>query len=272
MKSLECTAFLQWSLPQLRLRWEGFRKVRGQVCKRLQHRIDVLGLSDFSAYKNYLTDHIEEWEILDVLCYITISRFYRDRQVFDALRSRVIPFLAQTIPEHGGQELRFWSAGCCSGEEPYTLQIIWQIGMRAQDRLSLPLRIIATDINQNLLERAKQGCYSASSLRELPEALIQQAFSLLDEDYCLQKSFSKNIEFIRQDIRIQSPPGMFHLILCRNLVCTYFEKALQTEILKRILDKLLPGGFLIIGSHESLPNELPNLAPDDNNQGIYQKL
>jgi chemotaxis protein methyltransferase CheR len=231
-----------------------------------------LGLSDFSAYKNYLTEHREEWEILDGLCYITISRFYRDRRVFDVLRFRVLPFLAQTIHQHGERELRCWSAGCCSGEEAYTLQIIWHIEMRSQDRLSLPLRITATDSNQALLERAKQGCYPASSLRELPEELVQQAFKFSGEVYCLQKPFSENIEFIRQDIRSQTPPKMFHLILCRNLVFTYFEKALQTEILKQIVDKLLPGGFLVIGSHESLPNELPNLVPDDSNQGIYQKL
>lgn len=272
MKSPECTAFLQWCLPQLRLRWEGFRKVRKQVCKRLQHRIQVLELSDFSTYKNYLTDHVEEWEILDALCYITISRFYRDRGVFDTLRSEILPLLARQVRKNGEQELRCWSAGSCSGEEAYTLQILWQLGVKLSNNSSLPLRIIATDIDQHLLERAQKGYYPASSLRELPENFIQKAFEHSGKDYIIQGLFTRNIEFIQQDIRTQVPFGMFHLIFCRNLVFTYFEKTLQIEILKRILDKLLPGGFLIIGSHESLPRELQDMVPYDKNQGIYQKL
>jgi chemotaxis protein methyltransferase CheR len=232
----------------------------------------ALGLPDFSAYKNYLEDHVEEWEILDSLCRITISRFYRDRSVFDILRSEILPLLARNAQAEEEQELRCWSAGCCSGEEAYTLQILWQIGRMFSNNSLLPLQVIATDIDQHLLERAQKGCYPISSLRDLPEEFIQPAFRHSGEDYVIREPFTRNIEFIRQDIRKQLPQNVFHLILCRNLVFTYFEKILQIEILEKVVKKLLPGGFLVMGIHESLPKTSMNIIPYNNTSVIYQKV
>ena len=83
MRNEECVLFLQWALPQLNLRWKGFRRVRQQVCKRIQRRLKELELPDFNAYRFYLKTHPEEWLVLDSYCQITISRFYRDRDVFN---------------------------------------------------------------------------------------------------------------------------------------------------------------------------------------------
>ena len=79
MKNSKCVHFLQWSLPQLHLRWSGFRKVRRQVCKRIQRRLQELELCDISAYQSYLETYPAEWLVLDAYCRITISRFYRDQ-------------------------------------------------------------------------------------------------------------------------------------------------------------------------------------------------
>ena len=86
MNDPDCTAFLQWALPQINLRWPGFRKVRRQVCKRLKRRMHDLQLADFAAYRARLEDDRTEWEVVDRCCHITISRFFRDRGVFEALR------------------------------------------------------------------------------------------------------------------------------------------------------------------------------------------
>jgi len=91
----DCVAFLQWALPRLRMRWPGFRKVRKQVCKRIRRRIAALELSGIAAYRQWLEDHPGEWEVLDGMCRITISRFYRDRGVFDALAGEILPGLAR---------------------------------------------------------------------------------------------------------------------------------------------------------------------------------
>jgi chemotaxis protein methyltransferase CheR len=109
--------FLQWALPRLGLRWAGFRRVRGQVRRRVRRRVAALGLEDLDAYRAYLDAHPEEWEVLDALTPITISRFYRDRDVFARLEDDVLPALASAAAAAGRDGLRCWSAGCASGEE-----------------------------------------------------------------------------------------------------------------------------------------------------------
>jgi chemotaxis protein methyltransferase CheR len=272
MTDLECTEFVQWCLPHLRLRWGGFRKVRGQVCKRLNRRVKALGLSGLLVYKDYLAHHPEEWQILDSICRITISRFYRDRAVFDALRSSILPSLAENAATGGKDTLFCWSAGCSSGEEAYTLQILWKLSMASATRRDLSLRIIATDINDDLLRRARRGCYRRASLRDLPEELVQEAFDRSGEFFTVRKPFAENIEFALQDIRTQVPAGRCDLILCRNLVFTYFEESLQREILAGILQKLVPGGYFVIGIHESLPEGFSEFLRPVKTPGIYQKI
>src|SRR3989337_1621010 len=104
MKDVECIEFLQWCLPRLRLRWPGFRKVHKQVCKRLSRRIKELDLFGLSGYKAYLEAHTGEWRTLDAICQISISRFYRDRRVFDAVRFQILPALAEDVRVCGGKE------------------------------------------------------------------------------------------------------------------------------------------------------------------------
>src|SRR5262245_46489236 len=124
MKDADCVALLQWALPRLALRWEGFRNVRGQVCKRIARRTAELGLGPIAASRPYLEAHPEEWSFVEGLCRVTISRFFRDRGVFDRLRLEILPELAVARSEGA---VRAWSAGCASGEEPYTLAIVWQL-------------------------------------------------------------------------------------------------------------------------------------------------
>ena len=218
MTDRECIVFLQRCLPRLRFRWAGFRKVHKQVCKRLSRRITELGLSDFSFYEGYLDNRPEEWQILDSILQITISRFYRDRGFFDTLRSRVLPSLAMDILRRGDNEVRGWTAGCCSGEETYTLQILWKLCVLPVIHADLPLRIVATDINRNALKRARKGYYSESSLGDLPAELRQVAFARSGKLYAINQPFRENIEFMEQDIRLQLPEGSFHVIFCRNLI------------------------------------------------------
>src|SRR5262249_23515771 len=95
----ELVTFLQWALPRLGLRWQGYRKVRARVRKKLNERLRALGLPDIAAYRDRLEVHPQEWAVLDALCRITISRFHRDRGVFDHLRRIVLPGLAERATE-----------------------------------------------------------------------------------------------------------------------------------------------------------------------------
>jgi chemotaxis protein methyltransferase CheR len=213
---MDCVGFLQWALPRLGRRWAGYRRVRRQVCRRVRNRVKVLGLEGFEAYRERLEEDAGEWEVLDGLMNVTISRFNRDREVF--------AFLQEQVLEPG---MRVWSAGCASGEEPYTLALLCD-----------GLDILATDVDPVMLRRAEAAEYPPSALRELPREIR------------LDDRMRRQVTFARHDVREEPPAGPFDLVLCRNLVFTYFDEATQRAALQRFA-RVAPA--LVIGAHEALP-------------------
>jgi chemotaxis protein methyltransferase CheR len=257
MHDPECTEFLQWALPRLDLRWLGFRKVRTQVCKRLKRRMHLLGLPGFVAYRDRLDADPDEWRVVDACCRITISRFFRDRRVFEMLGERVLPEVAQRA-RNQQRDAQIWSVGCASGEEPYTLRLLWDLKIGA----ATPLSIVATDVEDAVLARARKGCYPGASLRELPPDLIARGFDKGERFFRIFERHRRDISFMHHDVRSDVMPGLFDLILCRNLVCTYFAPRLQRRVLERLAERLRPNGLLVIGAHERLPDAAePRLAP-----------
>jgi chemotaxis protein methyltransferase CheR len=251
MTDAECVDFLQWALPRLGLRWQGFRKVRRQVCRRVSRRIAELRLREADAYRAYLEREEEEWDVLAGLCRVTISRFWRDRAVFEALRDEVLPKL--------GPNVSAWSAGCASGEEPYSLVL-------AAEEARVEIQVIATDVDPVLLERARSACYPESSLRDLPPDLRARAF----EDGCLRAEYREPVEFRRHDVRNGAPGGLFDLALCRNLVFTYFADELQRDVVGHLAGSLRAGGALVVGAHEAVPDGLNGLEPWPAARGVYR--
>jgi chemotaxis protein methyltransferase CheR len=258
MTDAECIDFLQWALPRLGRRWPGYRKVRGLVAKRLGRRMRELGLVGLAAYRERLQAQPEEWAALDALLGIPISRFHRDRGVFESIGRDILPALAQAALEAGRTALDAWSAGCASGEEPYTLAMLWR--WRVQPVFpALKLRIIATDCNATLLDRARVGCYAASSLKELPADLRAAAFEAREGCLCVRTEL-RDVAFLLQDVRQSMPTGPFDLVLLRNFVATYYAVDLQRPIIQRIADRIRLGGALVLGIHESLPAGIEGLA------------
>jgi len=254
MKDNECVRFLQWALPRLQMRWAGFRKIRTRVCKRIQRHINSLQLSSVRDYQTYLQTHAEEWRILDELCQVTISRFYRDKMAFAYLAETVLPALCQQALQQGRRELRVWSAGCASGEEPYTLALLWEFCLKQQFP-QLVLHILATDTKIDLLSRAKHACYPFSSVKNLPVPWRDAAFSRTNDDYCLQPQYQQVVTFQHHDIRQPAPARGFDLVLCRNLAFTYYDQVLQTNVVQHLISALQPAGALVLGVHEALPCE-----------------
>jgi len=268
--SMTCAEFLQWALPQRDLSWPGFRRVHRQVCRRIAARLRVLRLPDCAAYREFLGAHPDEWATLDTFCRIPISRFARERAVFERLASDVLPPLAAAAVARGAVELCCWSAGCASGEEPYTLAMLWGL-LLAGRYPGLALRVIATDIDQQLLERARAGAYRRSSLREVSDEWMVAAFTRRGELYVVKPAFRTGVEFRRQDLREVLPPGPFDLILCRYLAFTYFDAALQRRTLGRLLTVLRPGGALVIGLKEHLPGGVEGVEPWIPALGVFRR-
>jgi len=251
MTDPECVALLQWALPLLGLRWKGFKNVRRQVCRRVSARAAELGL-DAAAYRERLARDHDELRVLDALCFVTISRFYRDRRIYDTLRASGLPALAASAVERGERVFRIWSAGCASGEEPYTLAMIWHLEL-APRFPDLVLDLVATDTNDEVLERARRGAYESSSLIELPQALRDAGFERRGDAFVVDDRMRVGLSFVRADIRVWSPPAPVHAIFCRNLAFTYFDEVAQRAFVERARKVLAPDGVIVVGAHEKLP-------------------
>ena len=261
----DCVRFLQWCLPRLGLRWAGYRKVRRTVCKRVTRRMRELSLPDCAAYRERLGAQPDEWHRLAAFCRIPISRFYRDRGVFEALGREVLPALARRRKAH-----RAWSAGCASGEEPYSLRLLWDLELQP----AFPdcrLAILATDAEPVMLRRAAEARYPAGSLKDLPAGWRDRGFDKINEEFVLKSLFRHDIAFEESDICEAAPEGPFDLVLCRNLAFTYFSADHQKAVLRAICGVLRPGGALVIGMHERLPDDVGRFTQPTPHLPIYWK-
>lgn len=269
MSDADCVRFLQWALPELGLRWRGFRSVRRQVCRRLAARCRALGLDDLDAYRRRLETDPGEWRELDALCRVTISRFNRDRAVFELLEREVLPALARAAAAGSGA-VEAWSAGCASGEEPYTLALAWRFAV-ARSFPRVPFRVLATDVDAVVLERARAARYEAGSLRDLPEERRRAAFRELDGHFRLRPELGGDLTFLRHDVRDGAPDGPFDLVLCRNLAFTYYGARLQHEVAAALAACLRAGGALVLGAHESLPEGSSAFEPWSESLRVYRR-
>jgi chemotaxis protein methyltransferase CheR len=248
------------------MRWAGFRKVRRQICKRLGRRLAELGLPDLDAYRALLESDPDEWPRLERLTHITISRFHRDRGTFEFLLADVLPTLAGSAGA-----VRAWSVGCASGEEPYTLSIMWELAL-AERFPSARFEVLASDVEEAMLGRARRGCYGAGSLRELPERWRTAAFTARGGEVCLRARFRELVSFERHDVLRDPPPDKrFDLVLCRNLAFTYFDEAGQRVVGEHLSRATAPGGALVLGHHEALPENVGEFEPWSDAARVYRR-
>jgi chemotaxis protein methyltransferase CheR len=269
VKDTECVEFLRWALPCLQLRWAGFRKVRRQVCRRLERRIGDLELSGVDAYREYLESTPDEWPQLDALCRVTISRFYRDRGVFEFLEGRVLPELAE-VAAAGEGTVEAWSAGCGSGEEPYTLALVWEHAIRPAFP-TVTLRVLASDADETMVRRARAAAYGESSLRDLPTTLRRHGLVRRVDRFHVRPRLRELVTVVEHDVRDPPPDGPFDLVLCRNLAFTYFDLSLQRDVSRQLAGALRQGGALVIGSHETLPEGAHGFVAWCSRLGVYRR-
>jgi len=264
---MDFESFIKEVAPLLGLQWRRFE--RGGIKRKVERRIAELGLSHLEAYLAKIKQDPAEKNHLSRILTVTITRFFRDRKVFDVLENSILP---PKIEHKGAGDFKIWSIGCANGEEPYSLSMLWK--ERFEKRFpQIRLTVLATDVIQGLLERAKEGRYKKSSLKEVPEEILQRFFKIEDGLYILDKSVQENVELRKHDIIDEEPcPGM-DIVFCRNLAFTYFSKEFQMNVLKKMAASLKENGYLIIGKDESLPLTYPTLfVPTFPTEKIYQKF
>ena len=260
--------FLKEVTPLFGLQWRPFQR-RG-VKRKIERRIVEVRLSNFDEYLLKVQKDSEEQSHLSKILTVTISRFYRDKEVFDILENSIIPAIIKNKKEENG--FKFWSIGCANGEEPYSLSMLWKEKFE-KIWSQINFFILATDINEDLLERAREGKYKKSSLKEVPEEIFQRYFKIENGFYILDRSIRQCVEFKKHDIIHEEPFSGMDIVFCRNLAFTYFSKECQMDVLKKISRSLIEGGHLVTGKDESLPLAYPTLfIPIFPTERIYQKF
>jgi chemotaxis protein methyltransferase CheR len=245
-------------LDRFGLSWRGYRKVRKGVKKRIRRHMKALGCPDFEAYLLAMDRDKALKAECEVLMTVSISRFFRDRALWETLENEILP----EIIRRNRERVKFWFAGCACGEEVFSFAILWD---RLKDRFQvLPeLEVLATDMNSLYLQRAQKGVFSLSSLKEVPADLRSRYFKHQEKakQYKIASSMETGISWSLHHL-LHDPPGRdFHLIFLRNNLLTYYEKALKTPAFQKVVDCLAPGGLLIIGSHEKPPMEIKYVLP-----------
>jgi len=243
--------FLRHICPELGLNWRKYRRKGAR--RAVLARMAELGFASFEDYVDYIRLHLEEGEYLPDIMHITVTRFHRDGLCWEGL-ARVLPELAAP-----GRKLRVLSAGCCGGEEPYTMAIAWKEFF--EDRFG-PVEILAVDMDEASLERARKAVYDKRSLRELPDAWRDKWFTSLGRRSRLSPEIARMVLFDQGHLLHDPLSGPFDLILCRNLFFTYFTDDRRFRAALRLWEALRPGGALMVGEKEGLgPRELEIFKP-----------
>ncbi len=234
-------------LEHLNRPWSGYRKVRKGVKKRLRRHMEGLGCSTLEQYLVRLARQTDASRACEQCLRVTISRFFRDRQLWQALKARILTDLAvQFTPP-----IRIWSAGCARGEEPYSLAMVWN------ELVHQPaLNLLATDAGRACLACARAGVFSRSSLKEVPDAMREKHFESRNggRQFVIRSQGLPSIRWQQHDL-LDPPPegGPFHMILLRNNLLTYYQEPDLLDACVRIISTLVPNGYLVTGSHERLP-------------------
>ena len=234
---------------------------RNLVYSRLSRRLRLLGLTSFRQYRDYLSANTAELEGFLNAISTNLTKFFREAHHFDHFRSHVAAPFAQKAGRMACRRLRVWSAGCSTGEEPYTIAVV--LKHEIDDVHRHDVRILATDIDTDVLGKAARGLYPASSLNEVPKS-YWEFFEPVDaggqaKNVMVSDDVRALVAFRRLNLMDAWPfGGSFDAIFCRN-VMIYFDAATKAALVERLTQKLVPGGWLYIGHSESLLGAHPGL-------------
>ena len=256
-------------LDYLEYSWAGYRKVRKGVKKRISRHMYRLGCPDMASYLNMLKQQADLRTECELLMTVSISRFFRDRRLWQMLELRWLPDIIAESP----LKIAVWSAGCACGEEAYSLVIVWE-RLKARHQTMPRLEILATDRHPQYIERAKGGIYNPSSLRELGPDVRTGFFDSRkgSKQFLIKDEFKNDIRWEIGHLLNEPSGSDFNIIFLRNNILTYYRREAQICTLKSMINCLIPGGLFIIGCHESLPLKTGELVQMSNCPYVFQKI
>lgn len=222
---------------------------------RLQHILQEKNMSNFTDYYQYLISDKTKQASTTLINKITTNHTFFMREVdhFNFFRDHVLTYIKETVPD---KDLRIWSAGCSSGEEPYALSMIIN-DFFGEEKMGWDTSLLATDISLNVLEKASKGQYASNQIEAIPQSWKQNYFKKVNDHlFEVRDIIRKEVLFRRFNLMEKVFPfkRKFHVIFCRN-VMIYFDNKTKMDLIHRFYDYTEPGGYLFIGHSESINRE-----------------
>ncbi len=243
---------------------------------RLNTRLRELGLHSFSEYHNYLRyDKNKTAELNELFINMTTNEtsFFRNNVQLDIFRDKVLAKLISEQRAKGEKKINIWSAGCSSGEEPYTIAIILLDLLKGEIN-DWNIKITANDLSLAMLNIARKGMYSEYALRTTPPEIIEKYFIKEGRNYKIVPAAQKLVQFGQINLSRADQLARVersHIVFCRNVII-YFDDAMKKHVINAFYDNLLPGGYLLIGHSESLHNISRTFKPEHHPGAIiYRK-
>jgi chemotaxis protein methyltransferase CheR len=237
--------------------------------RRIGVRMRATGCSDYMQYRQCVKQDPEEGGKLINDLTINVTEFFRDTEAYEAIRNQVIPEIINLKNETGILSIRAWSAGCATGEEPYSIAMLLLDAVGREKKRDWMLRITASDLDDKAIDKAKAGTYEEAKI--LPGMTLDNYFIKTRGQYAVREEVKRPVHFTILDL--MKPPPLRHLdlILCRN-VLIYFEKSKQQRILWIFNECLRKGGFLVLGKSEAIMNAPESgFVPFNRKERIYCK-
>jgi chemotaxis methyl-accepting protein methylase len=252
----------------LELDWRKYR--RRSARRHVEERLQELDIPGYEEYLEHLRVDGEEARKLPDLMRVTVSRFFREQACWLDLAEKVIPELLKNKEE--GISLRAWCVGCCNGEEPYSLAILYIWALGNSDDSETGLEILATDIDEKVLARALEGCYESSSLREVPSGIVPRYFIQKGRQLCVNDEVGEMVRFEHHNYLEDPVPTGMDLVLCRYLAFTYYRGQRKYRAAKTLWEAIRPSGALMIGRKDIMgPYERELFDPWPDTEVIFRK-
>jgi len=225
------------------------------IKRRIVLRAVEVGMGLDEYYEYFQRNKMKEYQKILELLLVSVTEFFRDKDVFEGIEKYVAPQVLRNL----NRKLKIWSAGCATGEEPYSVAMIFYEQMRMLGFLPNEPIIIASDINQEALRVARIAIYPTESLKNVPTVYMKYFTPIGNEYMRVNYEIRKLVEFKKEDIFMVSyPREYFDIVLLRN-VLIYFSKESQVYLLKKIYESIKRNGYLVLGKTEAVPMELRDL-------------
>jgi chemotaxis methyl-accepting protein methylase/chemotaxis response regulator CheB len=242
------------------------------IYRRIERRIGLHHLDNIAAYVRFLRENPGEVELLFNELLIGVTHFFRDPEMWERLKSEALPdLLAERSPE---QTLRAWVPGCSSGEEAYSLAMLFKEALDAKPHRSyrnFNLQIFASDLDAHAIEQARAGVYPASIAANVSPERLNRFFVKEERGYQVAKAIREMVIFAPQNLIMDPPFTKLDILSCRNLLI-YLTPELQKKILPLFHYSLNPGGILFLGNSETIGGFTDLFAPVDNKARLYRRL